>query len=43
MFVSGEIRNDDFSKRRIYKNDINKKNVLVGDVFGEYLLITLHG
>ncbi len=43
MFVSGEIRNDDFSKRRIYKNDINKKNVFIRDICGEYLLIILYG
>jgi len=43
MLVFGEIRNNNFSKRRVHKNDINKKDVLVKNIFEEYLFITLHG
>jgi len=43
MFISEEIRNNDFSKRRVYRNDIDKKGVLVKDICGEYLLIILYG
>jgi len=42
MLISGEIRNNNFSKRRIYRNNINKKGVFVRDIFEEYLFIILY-
>ncbi len=40
MFVLGKVLDDDFSACRVHRDDIDQDDVLVGDVFWKYFLVS---